>query len=123
MQTNDSCPDNAPNYFSDDTETNPGSKKNTNISICYWNLNGIAVSNFSIVSLLQAMATTHEYNITCLLETFLDSLFNSFADHINIEGYNLLRAGHPNDNKRAGVSMYFKEDLTILRRVDLQGFP
>ena len=42
------------------TETNPGPKKYTTISFCYWNLNGIAAHKFSKVSLLQAMATTHE---------------------------------------------------------------
>ena len=57
---------------SGDIETNPGPKKNTKISFCHWNLNGIAAHNFSKVSLLQAMATTHEYDIICLSETFFD---------------------------------------------------
>ena len=40
-----------------DIQTNPGPKKNTKISFCHWNLNGIATHNFSKVSLLQTMAT------------------------------------------------------------------
>ena len=40
---------------------------------------------------------------------FLDSSFNSRDDQIYIEEYNILRAGHPNDNKKGGVCMYFKE--------------
>ena len=102
---------------SSDIETNPGPKKNTKISICYWYLNGTAVHNFSKVSLLQAIATKHEYDIKCLLETFLDSLFNAHDNQINIEKYNLLRADHTNDNKGA-ICIYFKENL-ILKRDDL----
>ena len=42
---------------SGDIETNPGPKKNTKVSFCHWNLNGVAANNFSKLSLLQAMAT------------------------------------------------------------------
>ena len=80
--------------YSGDIETNPGPKKNTKISFCHWNLNRIAAHNFSKVSLLQAMATTHEFNIICLSETFFDSLFNLLDDEINVEGNNLLKADH-----------------------------
>ena len=47
------------------------------------------------------------------------SLGNSLDDRINIEGYNLLWADHPSDNKRGGVCMYFKEHIPILRRDNL----
>ena len=92
---------------SGDVETNPGPKKNIKISLCHRNFNGIAAWNLSKVSLLQAMATTHEYDIICLSGTFLGSSFNSLDDLINIEGYNN-RADHPNDNRRrvGGVCMY-----------------
>ena len=66
---------------SGDIQTNPGLKKNIKISFCQWNLNGIAAQNFSKVSL----ATTHEYDVVCLSETFLDSSFNSLDDQINID--------------------------------------
>ena len=56
---------------SDDIETNPGSKNNIKMSFCCWNLNGIAAHNISKVSLLQAMATTHDYDIMSWLETVL----------------------------------------------------
>ena len=65
------------------------------------------------------MAATHECDIIFLSETFLDSLFNSLDDQINIERYNILRADHPNDNNRGGACMYFKEHLPILRHADL----
>ena len=52
------------------------------------------------------MGATTEYDIICLLETSLDSLFNSLGDRINIEECNLLRVDHPNDNNRGERSLY-----------------
>ena len=40
---------------------------------------------------------------------FIDSSFNSLYDQMNIEGYNLITADHPNGNKKGGVCNYFKE--------------
>ena len=68
------------------------------------------------------MATTHDYDIICLSEMFLDSSFNSLDGGINIEGCNVLRTDHPNDNKKRGVYMYFTE-LSILRRDNLCNLP
>ena len=54
-------------------------------------------------------------NVSCILV----SSFNLLIGRINIGRYNLLRADHPNDNKRGGVCMYFEEHLPILRCEDL----
>ena len=54
---------------------------------------------------------------------FLHSSFISPDHRINIEEYNALRAGHPNDNKRRGDFMYFKEHLPISRCDDLCNLP
>ena len=110
MQTNDSCTDNAPNYLQ-------------KFHFWHWNLNGIATHNVSKVSLVQAMATTHGYDVIWLSLMFLNFSFNSLDDWINTEGYNLVRANHPNNNKRGGVCMYFKEHLPILRHGDLCNLP
>ena len=37
-----------------DVESNPGPKKQHQISFCHWSLNGLAAQNFSKFSLLQA---------------------------------------------------------------------
>ena len=39
------------------------------ISFDHWNLNGLAVHNFS---LLQTLSITHDHDIICLLEIFLN---------------------------------------------------
>ena len=47
----------------------------------------------------------------CLSETFLDS---STPDNLlEIDGYILVRADHPNNIKRGGVCIYYKESLPI----------
>ena len=54
---------------------NPGPKTKNQISFCHLNLNGLAAHNFTKVSLLQALSVTHDYDIICLSETFLDSSY------------------------------------------------
>ena len=108
---------------SGDIDINSGPKKNNKISFCHWNFNGIAAHNFLKVSLLEAMATKYECDIICRSEAFLDSSINLLDDRIKIEGYNLIRADHLNDNKRGGVWMYFKEHLSILRCDNLCNLP
>ena len=61
----------------------------------------------------------HNLGIVCLSETFLDSTVPDHDENININGYSLLRVDHPNNIKRGGVCMYFKEPLPLIRRSDL----
>ena len=47
----------------------------------------------------------------CLSETYLDS---SAPDNlIEIEGHKLIRADHPDNIKRGGVCIYYKESLPV----------
>ena len=96
-----------------DIELNPGprkSKENT-LSICHWNLNSITAHNFSKLTQLKAYTSTYKYDFICLSETYLDS--STPNNLIDIEGYNLVRADHPNDIKRGGVCIYHKESLPV----------
>ena len=104
---------------SGDIEINPGLKTKNQILLCHWNLNVLADHNFIKVSLLQALSVTHDYDIICLTETFLDPSISNDDERINIKGYNLLRADHPSNKKRGGVCMYYKEHLPIIKRDDL----
>ena len=56
-----------------DVEINPGPKKKETRSFSYfhWNVNSILAHNK--FSLLEAYHTTHQYNILCISETYLDS--------------------------------------------------
>ena len=66
----------------------------------------------------QQMSTILYVYWKCFLTSFI-----SFDDRINIEGYNLLRPNHPNDNLSGGVYKCFKEYLPILRRGNLCNLP
>ena len=94
-----------------DIELNPGPRKsnNNNLSVCHWNLNSIIAHNFSKLTQLKAYIST--YDSICLSETYLDS--STPNNIIDIEGYNLVRADHPDDTKRGGVYIYYKESLPV----------
>ena len=81
------------------------------MSICHWNLNSITAHNFSKFTQLKAYISAYKHDFICLSETYLDS---SIPDNlIEIEGYNLVRADHPDNIKRGGVCIYYKESLPV----------
>ena len=47
----------------------------------------------------------------CLSETYIDS--TTPASLLKIDGYSLVREVHPNNIKRRGVCIYYKESLPI----------
>ena len=53
----------------------------------------------------------YKHNFICLSETYLDS---STPDGLlEIDRYNLVRADHPDNVKRGGVCIYYKEPLPV----------
>ena len=104
-----------------DIELNPGPRKckENTLSACHWNLNSITAHNFSKLNQLKAYISTYKYDFICLSETYLDS--STPNNLIDIEGYNLVRADHPNDIKRGGVCIYYKESLPV-RVISLPSF-
>ena len=96
-----------------DIELNPGPKKlrNKSLSVCHWNLNSLTAHNYSKLTQLKAYTSMYKYDFICLSETYLDS---STPDSLlEIEGYNLIRADHPDSIKRSGVCIYYKESLPV----------
>ena len=100
-----------------DVESNPGPKKQHQISFCHWNLNGLAAHNFSKVSLLQAISVSKNHNLICLSETFSGPSIDSSDERITIEGCNLLHADHPSNKKRGGVCISYKEHLPVIKSI------
>ena len=49
--------------------------------------------------------------MTCLLETFLD--FSTPYSFVDIQGYNLVRTDHPDNTKRDGGCIYYKQSLPV----------
>ena len=96
--------------LSADIERNPGPKRAStrNISICHWNLNSISAHSYVKLFLLKAYIAIHKFDINLLSETYLDSNSTSDDDNLEVSGYNLTRSDHPSNNKRGGVSIYYK---------------
>ena len=102
--------------MSGDIELNPGPNKTNSsckFSACHWNLNSLTAHNFEKVGLLEALNPINEFDIICVSESYLDSEFSYDNEDINIKGYKLVRANHPNNIKRGGVCAYFRESLSV----------
>ena len=104
---------------SGDIETNPGPRNFSPTKFCHWNLNGLAAHDFIKVRLIEAFVSTHSFDILCLSETFLDSTIDFNDENINSNGYSIIRADHPSNNKCGGVCIFFKQSLPLIRRDDL----
>ena len=102
-------------FLHGDIESNPGPRNSKNHlpSFCHWNLNSFPAHNFSKMLLLKAYNAIYKYDFICLSETFVDS--SILSDHVSLEleDYKLVRADHPNNVKRGGVCIYYKESLTV----------
>ena len=55
----------------------------------------------------------------CLSETFLDYSISTNDERLNMKGYKLIRADYPSDSKKGGVSIYYKEFLSV-RSVEIK---
>ena len=89
---------------------NPGPKSDPchSFSICYWNLNSLAAHNYLKISLLRAYVAIKKFDVVYLSETYLDSSYLSDNDNFYLPGYNLVRADHPSNAKKGGVSSILK---------------
>ena len=97
----------------EDIELNPGANKSkeNNLSICHWNLNSVTAHNFLKLSQLKAYISTYKHDFICLSETYLDC--STPSNIIDIEGYKLVRSDHPDNIKRGGACIYYKEFLPV----------
>ena len=65
------------------------------------------------LSSIAAYNSVHKYNFICISETYLDSPVKLDDRDISINGYNLIRADLPSNNKRGAVCIYYRESLAI----------
>ena len=57
---------------------------------------------------METFIISNNFDLVCLSETFLDSTIPNDDVNIQINGYSLLRADHPNDIKRGSICIYSK---------------
>ena len=96
-----------------DIELNPGPRrlKSNRLSVCHWNLNRLSAHNFSKLTQLKAYNSIYKYDFICLSETYLDSTTPDIE--IKIDGYKVVRGDHPDNIKRRGVCIYYKQSLPV----------
>ena len=101
---------------SGDVETNPGPKKSSVIKFCHWNLNGLAAHDFLKVSLIEAFITTHNFDIICLLETFLDHFNAKSSKWCNSNKSNSAGIELDNITTSAGYSQSINEPTRFVNK-------
>ena len=86
-----------------DIEVNPRPQKlkPKSLFVCHWNLNSLPAHNLSKLTQAKTYISMYKHDFICLPETYLDSTISDSLLEIN--GYNLVRADHPNNIKRGGV--------------------
>ena len=68
---------------------------------------------------VDAFLKNHNFYNISLPKTLLGSTVPINDENTTIYWYSLLKAKHPNDTKRGGAGMYFKESLPLIKRIDL----
>ena len=68
---------------------------------------------------MDAFLKIHKFDKLCLSKTLLGLTVPINDGNIFIDWYPLLEVDHPNDVKRGGVCMYFKEYLSLIKINDL----
>ena len=73
----------------------------------------MSVHNYSKMSLLTAYISKHDFDITCLSETYVTSAKDINDENLKIAKYIIYRVDHPSDVKRDGVCIYCKTILPL----------
>ena len=63
--------------------------------------------------MLEAYNAIHDYGIICISETYLNCLQSGNDPALKRKGNELIRYDHPNNTKRGGVCLYYKENLPL----------
>ena len=102
-----------------DIHPNPG-QFDIRLKFCHWNLNGVCARDKIKIPLLEAYNSIFHYDLIALSETNLNETVKN--DDIIIDSFSteFLRSDHPSGDRQVGVCVYFKENLPIKRRKDIE---
>ena len=89
-----------------DVESDPGAKNKqvNNLSCCLWNVSSLLAQNLGKISQVEAYNSLYSYDFICISETYFGSTILEVYKSFHLNGYNLLRADHPNNTKRGDVA-------------------
>ena len=88
-----------------DIESKPGPKNKqvNNLPCCLWNVSSWMAQILSKISQIEAYNSLYSHDFICISETYFDSTILEGNKSLHLNGYNLLRADHPNNTKQRGV--------------------
>ena len=69
--------------------------------------------NFEKINPLEAYIAINKFDVICWSKSYLDSSITWDNNDLNIKGYNLYRADHPNNVKGDGASANIRESLPV----------
>ena len=106
--------------LSGDIHTNPGPSIRKDLNFFHWNLNSLCARDGVKKQLIEVYDAIHKYDIIAVSESMLDSTIKN--DNIFIAGFNkdIYRSDHPSNTKLGGVCLYYRDELPIKRRTDLE---
>ena len=95
----------------------------TGISFAVWNLDSIPARNFAKIPLIETFQATYDFDIFCVCESLLDK--NVSNEDIFINGFtpNPYRADKLGNVRNECLCLYYKENLSIKERNDLELLP
>ena len=106
-------------------EVNPGPtlSKKSKLSFAVWNLDSIPARDFARIPLIESFQASYNFDIFGVCESFLNK--NIKNEDIFINGFSPepFRADKPENVRNGGVCLYFKENLPIKERCDLETLP
>ena len=105
--------------LSSDIHPNPRQFDNS-LKFCHWNLNGVCARDKIKIPLLEAYNSIFHYDLMVLSKAYLNKTVQN--EDIIIDGFSteIFCSDHPSDDKQGGVCVYFKENLPVKRRKDLE---
>ena len=106
--------------LSGDIHMNPGQRISKGLKFFHWNLNSICARDSIKIPLIEAYDAIHKFDVIAISESMLDSNIKNEA--ISIKGFSpeIFRSDHPSNSKTGGVCLYFRDELPIKRRADLE---
>ena len=111
--------------LSGNIENNPGpnQKIKTRLSFAVWNLDSLPARQFARIPLIETFQATYDFDIFGVCESSLNESIPN--ESIFIAGFSPdpFRADKSVNTRNGGVCLYFREDLPIKRRTDLELLP
>ena len=102
-----------------DISPNPGPFKN-GLRFFHWNLKSLNAREKVKIPLIESYNSIYHYDLIAISESMLDKSIPN--DDIFMHGFsgNIFRSDNPGELKIGGVCLYYKENLPITQRLDLQ---